>query len=88
MGILETEKSGVESTKHSVMEMPTTRLPNQIFSSGQVDIWERWPGRHPQCLTTLWCPPQRGPTHLPTHSTSPSSGLLVPTPKICVTGQL
>lgn len=39
MGVLEMEKSGVESIKHSGMEMSTTRLPNQTFlCSGQMAI--------------------------------------------------
>lgn len=50
MGILENEETGVESMKHSVVEMTTTCLPNQTFlSSGQVAIWEHQPGRPPQC---------------------------------------
>ena len=38
MGILESKETGVESKKHSVMEMPTTHLPNQTFLCS-----ERWP---------------------------------------------
>lgn len=41
LGILEMEKSGVESMKPSVMAMPSTHLPNQTFlCPGLMAIWE------------------------------------------------
>lgn len=67
MDILEIEDTGVENKQHSVMEMPSTYLPNQTFpSSGQVTIWE-----HPQGHSTV--PSTEGATQLPLYSTDPSS---------------
>lgn len=40
LGVLEMEKSGVESMKHSVMAVPSTHLPLTFLCPESMAIWE------------------------------------------------